>query len=180
MGVEPLKCINFTLSCDYYTKGFRAGYGFKINFSSALPLSGFLAKALGLPANVATMNKFPHSSVRSLVNDELPSEFLESFGKKLKVIAALTVPCTISLIILALDARDWYSETLLRNIVVNYHVFVAPIFQILSTILAGLQLYVVFTIFEYSARTCITQMNISLNTLRLWSALSSRSLNLNS
>jgi hypothetical protein len=125
------------------------------------------------------MNKFPHSSVRSLVNDKLPSEFLESFGNKLKVIAALTVPCTISLIILALNSRDWYSEALLRNIVVNYHVFVAPIVQILSTILSGLQLYVVFTIFEYSARTRITQSNISLNTLRLWSALSSRSLNLN-
>jgi hypothetical protein len=125
------------------------------------------------------MNKFPHSSVRLLVSDELPAEFLESFGNKLKVIAALTVPCAISLIILALNARDWYSEALLRNIVVNYHVFVAPVVQILSTILAGLQLYVVFTIFEYSARTRITQRNISLNTLRLWSALSLRSINLN-
>lgn len=122
------------------------------------------------------MNKSRHSS---LVNDTLPPEFLETSNNKLKVIAALTVPCAISVIILALSARDWYSETLLRNIVVNNHVFVAPIVQVLSTILAGLQLYVVFTIFDYSARTRITRRNITLNTLRLWSALSSRSLNFN-
>ncbi|KAH6666009.1 hypothetical protein B0J14DRAFT_605104 [Halenospora varia] len=122
------------------------------------------------------MKKSRHSS---LANDKLPPEFLETCKNKLKVVAALTVPCTISLVILALNGRDWYSKAMLRNIVVNYPVFVPPIVQILSTILAGLQLYVVFTIFEYSARTRITRKNITLNTLRLWSALSSRRLDFN-
>ena len=121
------------------------------------------------------MGNSPH---RSIIKGTLHPEFLETSTNKLKMFTALTVPFVISVVILELNARDWYSHTTLGDTVVNYHVFVAPTIQVLSSILAGLQLTVVFTILECSRRILITQQNIALNKLRLWSVLSSGSPNI--
>ncbi len=115
----------------------------------------------------------------SFPRDTLPAEFLETFNNKLKVIAAFIVPCSANILVLSLRASNWHSENLLRDIIVNYHIFVAPVVQVLSTILASLQLYVIFTTFEFSSRTHLTRSDATLNTIRFWASVSSKSLNLN-
>jgi len=71
----------------------------------------------------------------------------------MKIIAAFVVPCAVcSYLSLHVTPKN-----LLRDIAINYHIFVGPVVQVLSAVLAGLQLYVICTMLEYSAHIRITQ-----------------------
>lgn len=83
----------------------------------------------------------------------------------------VAIPIAVSLALQILDIRHYQSTGVLRDLTTSNRASVQVVVHILSTLLAVLLVYPICTVISFWTRHALTQRDIRINRLRLWSAL---------